>query len=138
MPEIIKELLFEWEGTDISLNKFYSSPHWTLRNREKDFWKMFFAKMPIEDNRKIDEFQITIYYNSRLDCDNVVLHAKFFCDYLRSVELIIDDSKKYYKGLHIIPDESLNKKHYKLYLQIISYVAKDKAAKAKPVSRKGL
>lgn len=122
---IIKEMLFEWDGVDISLNKFYSAPHWIIRKKEKDFWKMFFGRMPIESSRKIDKYQITIYYNSRLDCDNVVLHAKFFCDYLREIGLVEDDSKKFYRGLHIIPDETLGKKHYKLYLQIISYANKE-------------
>lgn len=125
MYSIIDEILFEWEGIDVSLNKFYSSPHWTLRNKEKDFWKGFFAKMPIKNNRKIDKFQLTLYYNSRLDADNTILHCKFLIDYLRSIGLLIDDTKKYYKGVHIIPDETLNKKHYKLYLQVISYASKE-------------
>ena len=121
MYEIIDELLFEWEGVDVSLNKFYSSPHWTIRSKEKNFWKNFFAKMPIKNNRQINQYQLTLRYNSRLDADNTILHCKFLIDYLRSTNLIIDDTKKYYKGLHIIPDETLGKKHYKLYVQIISY-----------------
>jgi hypothetical protein len=125
MYEIIDELLFEWEGVDVSLNKFYSSPHWTIRSKEKNFWKNFFAKMPIKNNRQINQYQLTLRYNSRLDADNTILHCKFLIDYLRSTNLIIDDTKKYYKGLHIIPDETLGKKHYKLYVQIISYANKE-------------
>jgi hypothetical protein len=126
--KIIDELLFEWEGVDISLNKFYSSPHWTIRSKEKVFWTNLFSKIPIKNNRQINEYQLTLRYNSRLDADNTILHCKFLIDYLRSTNLIIDDNKKYYKGLHIIPDESLGKKHYKLYVQIISYATKETKA----------
>jgi hypothetical protein len=130
MREILDELIFEWEGVDISLNKFYSSPHWTIRNKEKNFWKDFFSKMPIKSNRQINEYQLTLRYNSRLDADNTILHCKFLIDYLRSINLIIDDTKKYYKGLHITPDETMGKKHYILTLEILSY-AREKTSGSK-------
>lgn len=131
MRNIIDTLVFEWQGADISLNKFYSSPHWTVRSREKNFWKDLFSRIPIKYTPPINEFQITLKYNSRLDVDNTILHCKFLIDYLRSIDIIIDDTKKYYKGLHIEPDESMGKKHYILTLEILSYATeKDKPNRA--------
>ena len=131
MREVLDTLVFEWQGADISLNKFYSSPHWTVRSKEKNFWKGLFSRIPIKDTPPIDEFQITLKYNSRLDVDNTILHCKFLIDYLRSVGILIDDTKRYYRGLHIIPDETMGKKHYILTLEILSYaIKKDKPSRS--------
>ena len=43
---------------------------------------------------------------------------------------IVDDTKKYCKGVTIEPDETMGKKHYILTLEIISY-AREKAGDSK-------
>lgn len=121
LGEVVGKLVFEWEGMDISLNKFYSSPHWTIRSKEKANWQLIFSSIPILDKRRVNEYYLEIRYNSRLDVDNTILHGKFLIDYLRGINILIDDNTKYYKGLVIIYDNTMNKKHYIITLNVLSY-----------------
>lgn len=55
-----------------------------------------------------DKYTIECRYNSRLDLDNVSAHCKVIIDQLVSMGVLKDDSKKYWRGFSITPDESMN------------------------------
>ena len=71
---------------------------------------------------------ITMYFNSRLDASNTVPMIKILEDTMKKAHYIVDDSKKFCKGIQIYPDESLGKKHYKLTVHILSYATKETKA----------
>lgn len=97
-----------YEGQGVSLNKFYSQGHWSVRNNIKNKYKPIItlllkeAKVP-----KMDEFGLVIEYNSRHDPDNVTGMEKLFVDSMKENGLIIDDHKKYYKFYCVTPNLEL-------------------------------
>ncbi len=117
----------EWFNIDLSLNKWYANRHWSFRNKEKEFWAATFMRLLPKRTKQIDKYMITLMYNSRLDASNTVPMIKILEDTMKKGHYIVDDSKKYCKGIRIYPDESLGKKHYKLTIHILSYVKKVKA-----------
>lgn len=125
--EEIARIEVEWEGIDLSLNKWYANRHWTFRNKEKEFWSSTFIRLLPKRTKKIDKYAITLLFNSRLDASNTIPMIKIFEDTMKKSHYIIDDSKKYCKGIRIYPDESMGKKHYKLTVHILSYAKKDKS-----------
>lgn len=121
----IDHFSIEWQDIDLSLNKWYANRHWTFRNKEKNFWANLFLKLIPKRTKKVDKYMITLYYNSRLDASNTIPMIKIFEDTLKKSHYIIDDSKRYCKGIEIYPNEEMGKKHYKLYFHIISYATKE-------------
>ena len=128
--EEIARIEVEWEGIDLSLNKWYANRHWTFRNKEKEFWSSTFIRLLPKRTKKIDKYAITLLFNSRLDASNTIPMIKIFEDTMKKCHYIIDDSKKYCKGIRIYPDETMGKKHYKLTVHILSYAKKDKSDSA--------
>jgi hypothetical protein len=128
--EEIARIEIEWEGIDLSLNKWYANRHWTFRNKEKEFWAGTFMRLLPKRTKKIDKYTITLLFNSRLDASNTIPMIKILEDTMKKAHYIIDDSKKYCKGISIYPDESMGKKHYKLTIHILSYAKKDKTDSA--------
>ena len=57
-------------------------------------------------NGKIDKFKVSLVYNSRLDCDNTITIIKIFVDSLNGL-VVVDDTKKYFKGFDIELNEKL-------------------------------
>lgn len=125
IDEEIATINIEWEGVDLSLNKWYANRHWSFRNKEKEFWANLFLKLLPKRTKKIDKYVITMYFNSRLDASNTVPMIKILEDTMKKAHYIVDDSKKFCKGIQIYPDESLGKKHYKLTVHILSYATKE-------------
>jgi hypothetical protein len=125
IEEEIFRIELDWEGVDLSLNKWYSSRHWSFRNKEKLFWSNLFLKLLPKRTKKIDKYMLTLYFNSRLDASNTLPMIKICEDTMKKNHYIIDDSKKYCKGICIFPDESMGKKNYKLIIHIISYATKE-------------
>jgi hypothetical protein len=125
IDEEIATIQIEWEGVDLSLNKWYANRHWSFRNKEKEFWANLFLKLLPKRTKKIDKYIITMYFNSRLDASNTVPMIKILEDTMKKAHYIVDDSKKFCKGIQIYPDESLGKKHYKLTVHILSYATKE-------------
>lgn len=125
IDEEIATIQIEWEGVDLSLNKWYANRHWSFRNKEKEFWANLFLKLLPKRTKKIDKYIITMYFNSRLDASNTVPMIKILEDTMKKAHDIVDDSKKFCKGIQIYPDESLGKKHYKLTVHILSYATKE-------------
>jgi hypothetical protein len=103
-------------GAIPSLNVLYTS-HWSKANKLKDAIKEK-VKTLIEEAqwKPVEQFKIEVEYNSRLDPDNVVGFCKAAIDQSRYSKILIDDTKKYYKGLSIIPNESMPKNHYRIVL----------------------
>ena len=102
----------------ISLNSWYSSKHWTVRNKQKDEWFKVFKEV-IESNppgRCLEKYCILLTVNSRHDPSNTITVIKIFEDTLKKLGYIIDDSPKYCKSITIQPDETLPKKSFKLVL----------------------
>lgn len=121
----IGRIEIEWEGVDLSLNKWYANRHFSYRIKEKEFWSTLFMKLLPKRTKKIDKYTITLYFNSRLDASNTIPMVKILEDTMKKNHYIIDDSKKFCKGISIFPDESMGKKNYKLIVHIISYATKE-------------
>jgi hypothetical protein len=119
------QIVFEWEGIDVSLNKFFAGKHWSIRNKIKNQFHILFGNMLNRKYEKIDKYHIILEYNSRLDPTNTIILIKIAEDYLRHIGILTDDTKKYCKKVTIIPEETMGKKHYKLTIHIISYATKE-------------
>jgi HKD family nuclease len=128
MYEEVDQIVFEWDGIDVSLNKFFAGKHWTIRNKIKDQFHLLFEGLLNKKYKKVDKYCVTLMYNSRLDPTNTIILIKIAEDYLRHIEVLTDDTKKYCKKVTIIPDESMGKKNYKLIIHIISYATKESKA----------
>ena len=91
-----------------SLNKFYSSPHWTFRSREKTKWKEI-----ITDQLDYDfQFEYCIFtakVNYRYDLDNCIMAIKFTQDALVDAGMIAADNKKFIKSVRIEPASDMPK-----------------------------
>jgi predicted nuclease of restriction endonuclease-like RecB superfamily len=125
MYEAIDSIVFEWEGIDVSLNKFFAGKHWTIRNKIKDQFHVLFGQLLSKKYNMVDKYSVTLEYNSRLDPTNTIILIKIAEDYLRHINILTDDTKKYCKKVTIIPDESMGKKNYKLTVHILSYATKE-------------
>lgn len=123
--EVLEEIVFQWQDIDISLNKFFAGKHWTVRNKYKDMFHLMFSKMmeisPRKTTKIADKYILELRYNSRLDPINTVVMMKIGEDYLRYINALTDDTKKYCKGVIIIPVETMGKKDYKMTFKILSY-----------------
>jgi hypothetical protein len=124
----IARIELEWDGVDLSLNKWYANRHFSYRIKEKEFWTNLFLKLLPKRTKKIDKYMITLYFNSRLDASNTIPMIKIAEDTMKKNHYIIDDSKKFCKGISIYPDETMGKKNYKLIVHIISYATKETKA----------
>lgn len=105
----------------ISLNQWYSSKHWTVRQKQKEKWSGIFKKV-LDDNKpeSMQEYNITLKVNSRHDPSNTITMIKIFEDTLKKLGYIVDDSPKYCKSITIEPDETLEKPSFKIILEDIS------------------
>jgi Holliday junction resolvase RusA-like endonuclease len=91
-----------------SLNKFYSSPHWTFRSKEKTKWKAEITKQ-LDYDFKFEYCIITAKVNYRYDLDNCIMAVKFTQDALVDAGLILDDNKRFIKAVRIEPAANLPK-----------------------------
>lgn len=115
-------------GTGVSLNKFYSQGHWSMRHKLKNEFGNTFKNL-FSDYGKLtwmQAYSILIFYNSRHDPDNVIGMEKLFIDALKEERdqngkiikkgYIHDDSKKYCKGVFIVPDITLKTNTFEFIL----------------------
>lgn len=91
-----------------SLNKFYSSPHWTFRSREKTKWKSIILDQ-LDYDFQFKSCIITARVNYRYDLDNCIMAIKFTQDTLVDSGMIADDNKKFIKAVRIEPASDLPK-----------------------------
>lgn len=91
-----------------SLNAYYAGGHWTKRKKAKDLYlaniKSFFQEY---DPFNAKTFRIDLTYNSRYDCDNAIIAVKFLADSITHLNIVKDDSKKYFQEMSIKVDLSL-------------------------------
>lgn len=91
-----------------SLNAYYAGGHWTKRKKAKDLYlaniKSFFEDY---DEFNAKTFRIDLTYNSRYDCDNAIIAVKFLADSITHLNIVKDDSKKYFQEMSIKVDLSL-------------------------------
>ena len=93
------------------------SLHWRDLKRKVDPIKKYAFVICHEfRNMKMKAFTVEAKYNSDLDPDNLGSTIKIFIDQLVKMGVFPDDSKEYWRGLNIIPDESL--KHNSLHLKV--------------------
>ena len=99
----------------VSLNEWYSSKHWTSRQRiKKKFCKLFQENFKGNVIKQFVRYQVELTYNTRLDPSNTITLVKLAEDYLVSKGYLKDDSKQYCRGIYIAPDETLKKGLYVL------------------------
>lgn len=91
-----------------SLNKFYASPHWTFRSREKTKWKAIISEQ-LDYDFQFEYCIITAKVNYRYDLDNCIMAVKFTQDALVDAGMIVDDNKKFVKAVRIEPAVDLPK-----------------------------
>ena len=91
-----------------SLNKFYSSPHWTFRSREKTKWKEIITDQ-LDYDFQFEYCVITAKVNYRYDLDNCIMAIKFTQDALVDAGMIADDNKKFIKSVRIEPATNIPK-----------------------------
>ena len=91
-----------------SLNKFYSSPHWTFRSREKTKWKEIISEQ-LDYDFQFESCIITARVNYRYDLDNCIMAIKFAQDALVDKGLVVDDNKKFIRAVRIEPAPDLPK-----------------------------
>lgn len=118
MP-MCKEIKVTYNGKGVSLNSYYSQGHWSKRQNIKKKYSAIFSVLLSELNTqtRFSEFVIYVFYNSRIDPDNVGGIEKVFTDTLRREGFVADDNKKYCKGIYFIPDTSLEKDTYEFIVQ---------------------
>jgi hypothetical protein len=110
-------LVFKWEGKDISLNQWYSSKHWTDRNKQQKDWHQFFKSFLTQPYPFFATYTITLHCNSRLDPSNCITMIKLAEDAMQELGIIKNDSAEFCKGVHIIPDINMKRKSYQITIQ---------------------
>jgi hypothetical protein len=113
-----RKLVKDWttiryKGTIPSYNKIFESGHWRVRHsltkKFHDVFRAVFAKELGPRKKKAAAFSIYIFFNTRHDTDNIVGIEKFFTDTLVECGYVPGDSKEYFRGLVIVPDESMER-----------------------------
>lgn len=105
-------LRFEWKNNDISLNEWYSSKHWTLRNKAKKLWHDYFIGQLTKPYPFYKCYTIELEFNSRLDPSNTITMIKLCEDALQEAGVIKNDDKHCCKGISIKPNLKMDAKHY--------------------------
>ena len=105
-----------YEGQQLSSNSMKSLPWRELKikvDKIKEHACVLCLKCKIY---KMEQFTVEARYNSRMDPDNVGSTVKIFIDQLVKMGVFPNDNKKHWRGLNIIPDETL--KHNSLHLKV--------------------
>lgn len=109
-----KGIVFSWSGTHISLNDWYSSKHWTIRNKDAREWHAFFKSFLTKPFPVFQAYDISIEYNSNLDPSNCITMIKLYEDMMQKEKIIPNDNKTYCRGIHLVPNLEMDKKSYKI------------------------
>lgn len=111
------KIVIQWCGKDISLNTWYSSKHWTQRDKQKKEWHKFFKSLIFKPYPVIEKYIITLECNSRIDPSNCITMIKLVEDTMQEMGILKNDSAKFCRGLHIIPVDEMKRKSYKIIVQ---------------------
>jgi hypothetical protein len=104
-----------YSGEVVSTNKFYASPHWSIRSKMKNKYATIFAVLLKEAKVKpMEKMSLVVFCNTRLDIDNHVMN-KFLIDVVKE-KYLEEDTTKFYESTHTVHDPSLPKNtiHYHL------------------------
>lgn len=103
-----------------SLNAWYSMNDKFVRIKHKKKYGEFLYTQMKDIDIKIDTFFIELRYNNRCDCDNNIPIIKILCDVMKDKQIIMNDNKKYFKGLLMRYDDTIKKNSYviNIYEQI--------------------
>ena len=94
-------------GRLVSLNEFYSTPHYRTREAiVKEYHSIFLSLLGNIEVPKLNKYSLEIYYKGRSDVDNISAMGKMFADVLKDT-VAIDDRPKYYKGMSIFYDDTM-------------------------------
>jgi hypothetical protein len=111
-----RHYVLKYDGEIVSWNKIYSGGHWGKRQGYKTKYQKIFTILCLEAQVKpMSEMFLVVFYNSKHDCDNVVLSAKFLLDAMKGT-YIQDDSAKYYKGIQVNYDATLPKGSFEFHI----------------------
>lgn len=117
--KVSDKLVIAWAGKDISLNAWYSSKHWTHRNKQKEDWHKFFHQFLTLPYPYFEQYDITLECNSRLDPSNCITMIKLLEDTLQTCGILKNDTAEFCRGLHIIPVDSMKRRSYKITIKSI-------------------
>lgn len=85
-----------------SLNRLYSGRHWSIRQREAEYWHMLvqseLRRQKVPKKLLNPPVAITLYYNTAMDVDNHGYISKMIVDGMKGY-LIEDDRRKYVQYL---------------------------------------
>jgi hypothetical protein len=110
-------LVFVWAEKHVSLNDWYSSEHWSKRNKTKTFWHKFFKDSLPKEKPYFHKYTIELLFNSRLDPSNTITMIKLCEDSLQKEGIIDDDSSKHCRGIYISPCDDMKKFSYKIIVK---------------------
>ncbi len=96
-------------GEITSANKIWSAQHWSVRSGIKSKYREIFTVLLLEAKvKKLSEFTIVVFYNTKHDVDNLFAVSKILADTMKE-QYIDDDDTRYYKSYHSINDKNLPK-----------------------------
>jgi len=105
-----------YEGKMVSLNQLYSQRHWSARSTMKNKYVDIFTILLLEAKvQPMKEMSIILFYAGKMDVDNAVVGCKFLADAIKG-KYLLDDSSKFYKGLVMVHDSSLEKNTYEYHI----------------------
>jgi hypothetical protein len=109
-----------------SLNEYYAGRHFAIRKKQGDAYKKIIKEKISEYDAYFAEgFELHIFYNSRFDCDNSILCAKFTADSLVDMGVVEDDSPKYFKSVRIDHDGTMEKNTYIAQIKLFNVTERD-------------
>lgn len=98
-----------YTGDISSSNKIWSSSHWRTRSATKQKYEKIFTILLLQYKiKKITEFSLVTFYNTRHDTDNLQTLQKILVDTMKG-SYVEDDTSKFYKSTHTIFDSTLPK-----------------------------
>lgn len=110
-----RQWTLEWSGRHISLNQWYSSKHWAVRQKQKTDWHKFYEDLLHKAGVvPIPAYRIKLVYNSRLDPCNTITMVKLLEDTMTELGLIPNDTKKYCRGIELEPDLEMKSGEYRV------------------------
>lgn len=105
-----------YTGKGISLNDVRGG-NWQTSHSNIKRLKNVFSWLIIEAHMKfLPKYKVSLVYNARYDCDNTIYLAKCLVDSLKMQGKIKDDTKKYYRGFSVTPDETLPLNTYRFLI----------------------
>jgi hypothetical protein len=108
-----------------SLNTVYAGKHYAVRQKyKKDYFEQIREVFQHIDEFRAETFQLHLWHNTRLDCDNLILAIKFLSDFLVAEEMVANDNKKHFKKLSISvaeDDQEVPKNFIKVKLILGNY-----------------